>query len=143
MLLHHYSWDKTAVLDAIARDEKETFQQVGLQDPRESSVCTNTRSTNGVSMSCDICYSDMPADTSVKNGPACGHPFCSSCWIQYLTTQITVNSKTIGLECPMTNCKSLVEEQFIGEILSEFPPVLSKYKSLLCTSFVYKNVNTR
>eukprot|EP00092_Neocalanus_flemingeri_P007118 GFUD01007690.1.p1 GENE.GFUD01007690.1~~GFUD01007690.1.p1 ORF type:complete len:573 (-),score=128.10 GFUD01007690.1:278-1996(-) len=140
-LLHHFCWDKAAALEAISKDEKRIFQLVGLQDLNGEPVA-NTVSKIGVSVSCEICYSDITEDSAVEDCPSCNHPFCRACWVQYLTTQITANDKTLGLECPMTNCGSLVEELFISQILSNNEPhILSKYKSLLCTSFVQKNEN--
>ena len=137
VLLHHFSWEKTALLDAILEDEKGIFRQVGLSD-----CLPNTKPNDDVLVACQICYSDIYQDKEA--GSVCGHSFCRTCWLQYLTIQITIHTRSIGLQCPMTNCKSLVEEQFIWQILSKDEShVLARYKSLICTSYIQKNINLR
>ena len=40
-------------------------------------------------------------------GLECGHIYCKSCWIEYLTTKIMDEGESQSIECP-GNCNILV-----------------------------------
>ena len=138
LLLHNFNWEKKTLLDALSRDENANQKFV-----KNSELDGNNRSPILVTGSCQICYSTISERATVKDGPLCGHPFCKDCWFQYLSIQISVNEKCIGLECPMTNCKSLVEDPMIANMFMKVPHIVSSYRKLLCTSFINSSSNLR
>ena len=55
VLLHHFSWNKNAFLDAVAEDEEGTFKAVGLQKPSSSTKPVPVRNKCALAI-CQICY---------------------------------------------------------------------------------------
>ena len=138
LLLHNFNWEKETFLKAISKDKNGTLELVKNSE-LEGYNCSPIR----VAGSCQICYSTITERAVIKGGPLCGHPFCKDCWFQYLSIQISVNEKCIGLECPMTNCKSLVEDPMIANICMKVPHIVSSYRKLLSTSFISRSVKLR
>ena len=138
LLLHNFKWEKKTLLDDLSKDRNATLKLV-----KSSEFEGNNVSPVHVTGSCQICYSTISERATVKNGPLCGHPFCKDCWFQYLSIQISVNEKCIGLECPMTNCKSLVEDPLIVNVFTKFPQMVSSYRKLLFKSFITRSAYLR
>ena len=138
LLLHNFKWEKKMFFDALSKDKNATLKLV-----KSSEFEGHNDSPVHVAGSCQICYSTISERATVKDGPLCGHPFCKDCWFQYLSIQISVNEKCIGLEGPMTNCQSLVEDPLIVNVFLKFPHIVSSYRKLLAASFINRNVNLR
>ena len=142
VLLHHFSWNKNALLDAVAEDEEGTFKAFGLQKQSSSTKPVPVRNKCALAM-CQICYKTILRKDMDNVCHVCDHPFCMDCWFQYLKHKISIDKICIGLECPMTSCKNLVEETFVFKVFKESPHILAIYKTLLCESFVYKSDTLR
>ena len=67
-------------------------------------------------------------------GLECGHLFCTSCWVEYLTTKIMDEGISQSIESP-GNCEILVDDQTVMKLVKE-SKVRLKYQHLITNSFV-------
>ncbi|KAF7143498.1 hypothetical protein RHSIM_Rhsim05G0164700 [Rhododendron simsii] len=71
ILLRHYNWSVSKVLDGWFADEEKVRRDAGLlQKP--------VALPHGRDLTCGICFETYPSDR--MSAAACGHGFCGSCW---------------------------------------------------------------
>lgn len=68
-------------------------------------------------------------------GLECGHRFCKSCWVEYLTTKIMEEGMCQSISCAAHGCDILVDDATVMRLLTE-PRVRTKYQQLITNSFV-------
>ena len=121
VLLDIFRWDTQALMDSYFTNDEQTFEKANCIDPEriisEESLALDT---------CGICFDDL--DKKGVTHATCGHVFCCSCWKDYLKQSIIEEGKSLRLECPMSNCSALLEDNFIVDICNEMDPnVLMRY----------------
>ncbi len=117
-----------------------------------------TRSQQGVKIECVICYLDYPELVSVVGDAcclfiqlttttlslqemvaiACGHQFCKSCWVAYLTTKIMEEGVGPSISCADHQCDILVDDETVLELITD-KAVIRRYKQLITNNFVECN----
>ena len=77
---------------------------------------------------CSICFDkiEFPEKVYLK----CGHNFCISCWIDYLTEKIT-NANVSKIICMEHGCNTILESKFIKDILEGKNELIEKYDKFL------------
>ena len=77
---------------------------------------------------CSICFDkiEFPEKVYLK----CGHYFCISCWIDYLTEKIT-NANVSKIICMEHGCNTILESKFIKDILEGKNELIEKYDKFL------------
>lgn len=85
---------------------------------------------------CDICF--LKYQYTSMTGLQCGHRFCKSCWIEYLTTKIMEEGLCKSIACAAHGCDILVDDVTVMNLLTE-PRVRTKYQQLITNSFVECN----
>ncbi|KNC83965.1 hypothetical protein SARC_03786 [Sphaeroforma arctica JP610] len=118
-LLQHYHWDVERLSEKYY--ERDTpahiFEAAGIADPSKAMV---QRKDKGA-VDCEICYEEVPqADVY---GMGCNHYFCKECWKMYLEGKIQDEGVASNIECPASDCKILVDELTVTELLAEEKPV--------------------
>lgn len=86
---------------------------------------------------CGICLDYFDLDEVVTLG--CNHPFCSTCWRQYLGTMFEGNFggiRALQVACPHPSCSRLVCEQHVRKIA---PDLIPRFKQHWLNSFVQAN----
>lgn len=85
---------------------------------------------------CDICF--LKYQYTNMTGLQCGHRFCKSCWVEYLTTKIMEEGLCKSIACAAHGCDILVDDVTVMNLLTE-PRVRTKYQQLITNSFVECN----
>ena len=99
-------------MDGYFTNDQLMFEQAKCVDPRSIIVEENMSLDT-----CGICLDELEKK-GLKHDD-CGHVFCSACWIGYLKQSIQEEGKSLGLECPMSNCSALLEDSFMEELKGE------------------------
>ena len=68
-------------------------------------------------------------------GLECGHRFCMSCWVEYLTTKIIEEGMGSTISCAAHGCDILVDDETVMKLIVDQKTNL-KYKQLITNSFV-------
>lgn len=68
----------------------------------------------------------------------CGHPFCLSCWGEYLTTRIVSERMVMAITCPAYNCAALIDARTVFNLLPDVN-IRLKYQKLVAGDFVLYN----
>ena len=68
-------------------------------------------------------------------GLECGHRFCKTCWIEYLTTKIMEEGLCQSIACAAHGCDILVDDVTVMRLLTD-SRVKLKYQQLITNSFV-------
>lgn len=137
--------------------QKSTTSTTGSTSTSSSSSGTSTEkksSTTGVSTRsqqkqmqsstspfdreaiCLICLS--PALNEGMTGLECGHRFCSTCWVQYLTTKIMDEGMGQTISCAAYDCDILVDDATVMRLIMD-KKVRARYQHLITNSFVECN----
>ena len=140
ILLNHFKWDKEKLMEKFFSDEQEElFTAAKVVSPFNKSTTasaaakvTSLGKKEPPTSDCEICFLTLP--TSMMMGLECGHLFCTSCWVEYLTTKIMDEGISQSIECP-GNCEILVDDQTVMKLVKE-SKVRLKYQHLITNSFV-------
>jgi ariadne-1 len=132
VLLDTFRWDAQALMDSYFTNDEHTFEKAKCIDP-ESFIADLSEAPDA----CGICFDDL--EKKGLTHATCGHVFCFSCWKDFLKQSIIEEGKSLRLECPMSNCSALLEDNFIVDICNEMDSsVLERYWSLLAKAYVEK-----
>lgn len=83
--------------------------------------------TNQMNENCLICYEKL-SDNEIKNNfLGCFHGFCDDCLYNYFKEKINSNIVD-GIKCPETNCKTIINNNFIEGKITKDISLLEKYK---------------
>ncbi|OQV19278.1 E3 ubiquitin-protein ligase ARIH1 [Hypsibius exemplaris] len=135
LLLNHLKWDKDRTIERYYEDSERLYKDAHVVDPSADVPVLP------VAESCDICYNDIDHGTS--KGAGCGHTFCLPCWEEYLTAKITKENVCSKIGCPAHKCPTLLDSDFILELLVISPAVQEKYQTGLVNDFVQVTKNLR
>ncbi|KAH9402852.1 E3 ubiquitin-protein ligase arih1 [Tyrophagus putrescentiae] len=161
ILLNHFKWDKEKLYEKYyAEEDPEALFAAahvinpnlagnlkgkggtaqGTQAAGEGASGTvkkrRTRSQQGVKIECVICYLDYPELEMVAI--TCGHQFCKSCWVAYLTTKIMEEGVGPSISCADHQCDILVDDETVLELITD-KAVIRRYKQLITNNFVECN----
>jgi len=79
-----------------------------------------------MNQSCPICFTSIQ-ETPISL-PECPHSFCSDCFTQYLTTEITT-LRSLKIKCPQENCSHSLHTTLIQKLLP--PETFQIYKKAI------------
>ncbi|XP_074381189.1 putative E3 ubiquitin-protein ligase ARI8 isoform X2 [Apium graveolens] len=125
ILLCHYNWSVSKSCEKWFDDEEKIRKSLGLlEEP--------VPLPSGNELRCRICFENYPRDE--MSAPACGHSFCSMCWIACIKTIISNDWGCLKLRCPLQSCGVAVGEDMINALAT--PEDKEKYRRYLRRSFI-------
>ncbi|XP_054168715.1 E3 ubiquitin-protein ligase ARIH1-like [Oppia nitens] len=140
-LLKHFRWDSQKLLERIFDgNEEQLFKDVGIvvnKDLSHESHNKRRRMDQKMRISCEIC-----CDLVSKNylfGLNCGHDYCKECWRKYLTTKIMAEGDVTAITCAETECKVIVDDEDVLQLISDDNLLKSKYQRLTINCYVESN----
>jgi len=127
-LLRHYHWNKETLIEKYMDHPEKTLDDAGVI------IDTNKRPKliNLPGFACDICCNDDPNLQSLAL--SCHHRFCVDCYKSYLDMKIIQNGESRRIQCPMSNCNLIVDEETVKMIVD--PSTLERYSRLLIRTYV-------
>jgi ariadne-1 len=131
-LLQHFQWDAEKLLEQYyGGDQEKLFKDAHVISPfREQSEAEARRAGP---VECTICF--VSCRPSSMTGLECGHKFCKSCWVSYLTMKITHEGKSESISCAAHGCDIVVDDVVVMRLLTD-KSVKVKYQHLITNSFV-------
>ena len=88
---------------------------------------------------CAICFDDSQNSVSSLD---CGHKFCTSCWVLFITGKIREEGECT-IRCMATDCTLVAKDSFVREILKNDPSTLERFQELIVRHFVSSNRNLK
>lgn len=134
ILLRHFKWSVSKVNDEWFADEEKVRRDVGLLEKPIVEVRPYEKE-----LICGICF-DYYLRSRMK-AAACGHHFCSACWIGYIHTSINDGPGCLTLRCPDPSCSAAVGEDMVLSLVSDEDR--AKYTRYLLRSYVEDNRKTK
>ncbi|BBN09086.1 ariadne-1 [Marchantia polymorpha subsp. ruderalis] len=142
ILLRHFKWSVSKVIDQWFGDEEGVRRSVGLLRPSrpEFQRRTSRRPSQQQDVQCTICLDAFSFATAcnMKAAPACGHFFCDSCWTGYIHTAISDGPGCLTLRCADPSCGCAIGEDMVHALVAS-PDERRKYTRFLLRSFVEDN----
>ena len=149
MLLAHFNWDEETFLDryyACADDPvglKKLFTDahIAITGSMGTGKLPSTNMTiQSDEMTCAICFDSFTSESSASLD--CGHSFCKSCWVLYLTEKILDQGEAHYISCPDPDCHVYVDDRKVLSLIED-KRTRSKYIKLIINQFVIKNKRLR
>jgi ariadne-1 len=172
LLLNQFAWSRDSLLEQYVDQSENILQKAGVfcrctawfNSPNGSTLRTAIHSTAN-SMTCYICYDDDLNASDMYCMP-CQHPFCISCWKEYLHNALYESglgpSAVFLTRCPREGCQEKVTEREFstlfsiesditvvtngdvnGNLKSKLHPDLARYRNFLLRSYVEMNPLTQ
>jgi len=127
ILLRHFRWSVSKVIDEWFADEANVRKTVGLlEKPVEIRSYVKE-------LSCGICFETCARER--MKAAVCGHHFCDTCWAGYIHTSINDGPGCLTLRCP--DCVAAVGEDMVFSLVSTEDR--KKYMDYLLRSYVEGN----
>lgn len=135
MLLHRLKWQSSEIIYRYHQNADKLLIDCNIM-PAVKSVEPKglQRSTT-----CPVCL--QHCDMHLMYGSSCGHRFCRDCWQMYFQVQI-LGGTTTTLECMARECKILVPEDFVLNLVSN-PKVRDKYQQYTFGDYVKSHPELR
>ncbi|KAF5204083.1 E3 ubiquitin-protein ligase arih1 [Thalictrum thalictroides] len=127
ILLYHYKWNVTKVLDDWFANEENVRMTVGLLEKPVVGY------PEAMKLICAICFDKFRRRNMYT--ASCGHPFCSSCWKGYISTSINDGPGCLTLRCPDPSCRAAVDQDLVNNMLAS-DKEKEKYCQYLLRSYV-------
>ncbi|PIA53344.1 hypothetical protein AQUCO_00900132v1 [Aquilegia coerulea] len=134
LLLYHYKWNVTKVLDDWFANEENVRMTIGLL---EKPV---VQYPDAMKLICAICFDRFRRRRMYT--ASCGHPFCSSCWKGYITTSINDGPGCLMLRCPEPSCCAAVDQDLVNNMLTS-DKEKEKYCRYVLRSYVESRKNIK
>lgn len=135
VLLLHYNWRVYEVHDAWFADEEGVRKAAGLLEK----PVVEFPKKNGRKVPCSICLETC--SVRVMRWVACGHPFCSECWGNYITTSVQDGPGCLMLRCPAPSCGAAVGQDMVESLASAEEK--QRYSRYLMRSYIESNKRTK
>ncbi|CRK86900.1 CLUMA_CG000722, isoform A [Clunio marinus] len=137
ILLNHFRWDKEKLMERYYDGDQEAlFKAAHVINPYVKPKRESKTFRCSMMEDCDICF--LKYQYTNMTGLQCGHRFCKSCWVEYLTTKIMEEGLCKSIACAAHGCDILVDDVTVMSLLTE-PRVKTKYQQLITNSFVECN----
>lgn len=129
-LMNHFKWDVEQLMNEYytANDLDLFFESASIHNPESLLANTVDDPTN----ECEICL--LPFTEGGTLNFLCGHQFCDTCCCQYFEEKILNDGEAIRIQCPHTNCKMLVDDETILNLISE--KAVNRWEMLIAQKFV-------
>eukprot|EP01113_Clastostelium_recurvatum_P043095 TRINITY_DN7072_c0_g1_i7.p1 TRINITY_DN7072_c0_g1~~TRINITY_DN7072_c0_g1_i7.p1 ORF type:complete len:954 (-),score=136.86 TRINITY_DN7072_c0_g1_i7:45-2906(-) len=131
IVLGRNRWNDDVAVARWLADEQSVRDECGL--PRGSLEQSAPRSSTSDSLTCLICYDDLPASEAL--GLHCGHVYCRDCWGRYIADQIDHNH--VHISCMYPKCKAAVTETLVHDWLGT--EMRAKYRDVLFRHYVQES----
>ncbi|KAI9313240.1 hypothetical protein BX666DRAFT_755599 [Dichotomocladium elegans] len=143
-LLRYFRWNKEKLF--------ERYMEVPDKVLRDAGVLTANDDGSGVQaivkakdlaldepFTCDVCCNDDPEIETVS--VACGHRFCTECYVHYLRQKIRNEGESRRIECMQDKCNVIVDEKTVKQLMDS--DTNERYRTLLNRTFVDDNDHLR
>jgi len=122
-ILEQFKWDKKALL--------KKYEKHGEIDQLLSECkILNIGDSENKSGTCQVCFEEDYQLTLLS----CAHGFCLDCWQHYLKSKI--DEKFWLISCIDPDCKGILTESIMRNLLDDGDEVLEEYKKLVACSFI-------
>ncbi|CAN8247654.1 unnamed protein product [Cochlearia groenlandica] len=108
ILLLHYRWNVSKVEDEWFTNEDKVRGIVGLLKNPNNGIEVNS------THECGICFESYEIVTV-----SCGHYYCNTCWIGYITTKINDGPGCLVVKCPDPSCSFVVGQDLIEKVVTQ------------------------
>ncbi|XP_070504016.1 E3 ubiquitin-protein ligase ariadne-1-like [Chironomus tepperi] len=137
ILLNHFRWDKEKLMERFYDGDQEAlFKAAHVINPYVKPKKEPKTFRCSMMEDCEICF--LKYQYTSMTGLQCGHRFCKSCWVEYLTTKIMEEGLCKSIACAAHGCDILVDDVTVMSLLTD-PRVRTKYQQLITNSFVECN----
>ncbi|XP_065347349.1 potential E3 ubiquitin-protein ligase ariadne-2 [Cloeon dipterum] len=143
VLLHTHKWAIQEVTDKYRSDSQALLVESQIEPRPESSTShrrqqRSLRSNSNVPIICAVC---VEATNEGYFRLACGHSFCSPCWVMHFQVQISQGVST-GITCMAPGCEVLATEDFALKIIT-LPDLRKKYQQFTFQDYVKSHPQLR
>ncbi|KAJ1932630.1 hypothetical protein FBU59_006306, partial [Linderina macrospora] len=129
ILLRSCQWKEESLVERYLTNPDKTILEAGMF-PNASAPEAKAGNDD---FTCEVCFSTGAEEEYL--GLACGHAFCTTCYVMYLTGKI-LEGMSWRIHCPAPKCKALVGEQAARLLLADESKILERYEDNLTRSFV-------
>lgn len=145
MLLAHFNWDKEIFLDryyACADDPlrlSKLFKDAHIANTEsfgDDDSMMIPAPPKSDEMTCAICFDSFTSESSASLD--CGHSYCKSCWVSYLSEKILDQGEAHYIPCPDPSCHVFVDDRKVLGLIED-KVTRSKYIKLMINQFVENN----
>ena len=98
-------------------DQEKLFEDAHVISPFKQSTGSEAQVKRSGPEECLICCSSHRP--SSMSGLLCGHRFCKTCWVTYLTTKIAHEGKSESISCAAHGCDIIVDDGVVMSLLSD------------------------
>ena len=130
ILLRFTRWNKERLIDQYMDRPEALLDAAGLEGDGGSGEPAGTRVVRN--FTCDICCEDG-ADLQTY-ALKCGHRYCVSCYIQYLSSKIKDEGEAARIQCPANGCNRIVDSKTLDFLVEE--SLKNRYRELLTRTYV-------
>ncbi|XP_074315834.1 putative E3 ubiquitin-protein ligase ARI7 [Silene latifolia] len=139
VLLCHYKWDSSRLLDQWFDDEESIQNKVGLL---AKGNVKKSKSSKNKRYSCEICFEEKLLAKQVCSANCNDHYYCITCWKSYISTSINESGLgSLTLRCPEPKCPAIVGQDMISKLTSKKDE--KKYLQYFIRSYVESRVNIK
>ncbi|CAL8134390.1 unnamed protein product [Orchesella dallaii] len=142
LLLNHFNWDVQKLFDSYfdENDCGQYFRDHGLPHKFSKMEDDLVVSSENREMECGICFSQFSLELqSTISYPQCQHHFCPTCSCEYIKTRIFEHGLQSSIQCPEVNCKVLLHEDYIKNVLHAELEMRNRYDLQVMNDFVIRN----
>ncbi|XP_074315835.1 putative E3 ubiquitin-protein ligase ARI10 [Silene latifolia] len=140
VLLCHYKWDPSRLLDQWFDDEATIRNKAGLLV--KGNNVEKSKSLKNKRYSCGICFEEDFLIEQICSANCNNHYYCISCWKSYISTSINESGLgSLTLRCPEPKCPAIVGQDMISKLTSKKDE--KKYLQYFIRSYVDSRVNIK
>ena len=135
-LLLHFKFSVDRAESEFRKNPQTCRELCGLPFGKNTGMKENTVDC----LECGICYDEMEAENSYSLH--CGHTFCKSCWVSYVTDASTQmpTMTFLDLRCPHHGCNSRIMPDDIQQLE---PSLIPRWNDTLLRTFVEEDPSYR
>ncbi|KAH8668905.1 hypothetical protein BX600DRAFT_480834 [Xylariales sp. PMI_506] len=129
ILLRYFRWNKERLIEQYMDNQNKVLEAAGLGASSRSSP---PRLEVIPGFMCDICCDDEEGLQSFAM--KCGHRYCVSCYVQYLTQKIREEGEAARIQCPSDGCSRIIDARSLDMLVTE--ELKGRYQELLNRTYV-------
>eukprot|EP00933_Yihiella_yeosuensis_P074313 TRINITY_DN83204_c0_g1_i1.p1 TRINITY_DN83204_c0_g1~~TRINITY_DN83204_c0_g1_i1.p1 ORF type:complete len:651 (+),score=99.10 TRINITY_DN83204_c0_g1_i1:109-2061(+) len=130
VLLSHFGWDVSALLERYAEDPERACKKAGVSLAQVSHSSDDGK--------CGSCLEDY-APSELSALASCGHRFCSQCWESYLKMKIR-EGESCRLRCMSFKCGIICDDELVvGVVQNVDPEAVTRFRKAILETYVCDN----
>ncbi|CAI9093642.1 OLC1v1029191C1 [Oldenlandia corymbosa var. corymbosa] len=135
-LLIHYRWNVDRVLNDFAEKGVEWLCKI-------AGLSLNTNQEDDLQRSetitCGICFDEVPSRSDSSTMMECGHSFCNNCWTEHFIVKIN-DGQSRRVTCMAHKCNEICDEESVRNMVRlRDPDLAEKFDRFLLESYVDDN----